>query len=215
MEDRALLATNLSIVATNANLAEGTSGSTAFAFAVTRIGVTTGISSVRYTVAGSGANAANSADFGTAFPSGTVTFMAGETSKPVTVNVRGDTAVEPNEGFKVMLSSPSGATISTTMALGTILNDDAQLALTATSATKAEGNSGTTPFMFAVTRTGDMNRESDVDYAVTSALTNGANADDFGGSLPSGNVHFNVGEKAKPIRIDVTGDRTVEVNEGF
>ena len=48
----------------------------------------------------------------------------GQTSKTVTVNVTGDTAVEPNETFVVNLSAPSGATLVDGQGPGTILNDD-------------------------------------------------------------------------------------------
>jgi len=53
-----------------------------------------------------------------------VSFAAGETSKTITVNVAGDTAVEPDESFTVTLSAPTGATIGTVSASGTIYNDD-------------------------------------------------------------------------------------------
>ena len=58
-------------------------------------------------------------------PSGTVSFAAGETSKTITVNVAGDTIVEPDEGFTVTLSNPAtGTTIGTATASGTIRPDD-------------------------------------------------------------------------------------------
>jgi hypothetical protein len=75
---------------------------------------------------GSGANPAVAADFaGGAFPTGTVSFAAGEATKTITVNVAGDSTVEPGENFTVALSNPSaGTTIGTATATGTILNDD-------------------------------------------------------------------------------------------
>src|SRR5262249_53754531 len=108
---------SLSIAAANASLSEGNSGSTAFTFTVTRTGSTTGSST---------ANPAVAADFtGATLPTGTVSFAAGEASKTVTVNVAGDTTVEPNEGFTVTLSSPSAGTVlGTASATGAILNDD-------------------------------------------------------------------------------------------
>jgi hypothetical protein len=58
-------------------------------------------------------------------PSGTVSFVAGETSKLITVTVQGDTTVESNETFTVSLSNPTnGATLTTATATGTIQNDD-------------------------------------------------------------------------------------------
>ncbi|MGH7321116.1 MAG: Calx-beta domain-containing protein, partial [Candidatus Rokuibacteriota bacterium] len=54
-----------------------------------------------------------------------LTFAPGETSKPVTVLVNGDTSTEPNETFFVNLSSATNATIADSQGLGTITNDDA------------------------------------------------------------------------------------------
>jgi hypothetical protein len=56
--------------------------------------------------------------------SGTVTFLPGETTKTVTISVKGDKTTEPDETFFVNLSSASGATIADSQGLGTILNDD-------------------------------------------------------------------------------------------
>ncbi|SHO67271.1 chitinase [Pseudoxanthobacter soli DSM 19599] len=57
--------------------------------------------------------------------SGTITFAPGETTKEIHVTAIGDGVVEPNETFSVVLSAPSGATIATGTATGTIVNDDA------------------------------------------------------------------------------------------
>ena len=53
-----------------------------------------------------------------------LTFNPGETAKPVTVAVVGDTAMEPNETFFVNLSSPVNASIADALGQGSILNDD-------------------------------------------------------------------------------------------
>ncbi|MFM7717345.1 MAG: Calx-beta domain-containing protein, partial [Microcystis sp.] len=72
----------LAIAATNASQTEGNSGSKAFTFTVTRAVNTTGTNNVNWAVTGSGSNPANATDFiGGLFPSGTVSFAAGETSK--------------------------------------------------------------------------------------------------------------------------------------
>ncbi len=56
--------------------------------------------------------------------SGTLTFTPGQTSKTVSVTIRNDTRRESTEYFYVNLSSPSGATISDSQGVGTILDDD-------------------------------------------------------------------------------------------
>ncbi|MCB0521976.1 MAG: hypothetical protein KDD27_23740 [Saprospiraceae bacterium] len=125
----------LAIVATDANKAEGNAGNTPFTFTVTRAGSTANQSSASWAVTGPGTNPADAADFGGAFPSGTVTFPAGSgAAQVITVNVSGDVTVEPNEGFTVTLSNPVNAMITTATATGTIQNDDAAAAYCAASA---------------------------------------------------------------------------------
>ncbi|QTL02897.1 cellulase family glycosylhydrolase [Aquabacter sp. L1I39] len=55
---------------------------------------------------------------------GTLTFAAGETQKVIEVKAVGDGTVEPDETFKVTLSSAQGATIAQPSATGTLTNDD-------------------------------------------------------------------------------------------
>ena len=71
--------------------------------------------------------AAAGADYTAA--SGTLTFAAGETAKTVEVATADDTATEGDETFALTLSNPSGATLATASATGTIA--DAAAALTA------------------------------------------------------------------------------------
>ncbi|WP_301337737.1 ELWxxDGT repeat protein, partial [Microcystis aeruginosa] len=211
----------LAIAATNASQTEGNSGSKAFTFTVTRSVITTGTNNVSWAVTGTGTNPANATDFvGSVLPSGTVSFAAGETSKVITVNVQGDTTVEPDENFTVTLSNATnGATITTATATGTIENDDLAvptLAIAATSANQTEGNSGSKAFTFTVTRAVNTTGTNNVNWAVTGSGTNPANATDFvGGVLPSGTVSFAAGETSKVITVNVLGDTTVELNENF
>jgi len=76
--------------------------------------------------------------------SGTLTFAAGETQKTIQVATIGDSTVEANEGFNVVLSSPTGATITDATGAGTIVNDDAPAGPTLgiSDATVTEGNPG-------------------------------------------------------------------------
>src|SRR5437899_1323276 len=124
LEDRVTPTTHLNIAATDAIKPEGNSGTTPFTFTVHRTGTAIALT-VDYAVTGSGANAANAADLGGTLPSGTVTFNPTDTTKTITVNVSGDPIVEPNEGFTVTLSSPTGgAVLGTATATGAINNDD-------------------------------------------------------------------------------------------
>ncbi|NLQ05437.1 SBBP repeat-containing protein, partial [Cylindrospermopsis raciborskii] len=91
----------------------------------------------------------------------------------------------------------------------------ATLAIAPANASQTEGNSGTKPFTFTVTRTGDTSGTSSANWAVTGSGINPANAADFGGILPSGTVNFAVGETSQTITINVSGDTTIENDEGF
>ncbi len=86
------------------------------------------------------------------------------------------------------------------------------LAIAATDAVQAEGNSGTTAFTFTVSRTGDTSGATAVNYAVSGSAVDGV---DFGGALPTGTVNFATGDSSKTISILVSGDTTVEPNESF
>ena len=114
--------TTLAIAPNNATQAEGDSGTIPFIFTVTRSGDTSSTTDVNFTVS---SNQADASDFGGTLPAGTVNFAANETSQEITVDVAGDTDVESNENFTVTLSNPTGASITTASATGTIQNDDA------------------------------------------------------------------------------------------
>src|SRR5262249_47803553 len=56
--------------------------------------------------------------------SGTLTFNPGETSKTIVVPILGDTGVESDETFRVVLSNPVNAVFGVAQATVTIQNDD-------------------------------------------------------------------------------------------
>ena len=97
----------------------------------------------------------------------------------------------------------------------TNLDDDPIYSITADDAAKAEGNSGNTPFAFTVSRSGGTTRRTTVDYVVAGSGTHAADEADFGGTLPTGTVVFDVGEVSKAITINASGDWSVEADEDF
>jgi hypothetical protein len=215
-----LSTTQLSVEATDATKLEGNSGPTIFTFTVNRTAPLTGTSSANWSVTGIGGSPANAADFTAGvLPSGTVSFGVGETSKTILVSVNGDVTNEPNEGFRVTLSGPVGATLDIATADGLINNDDAatELDIVALSANKAEGTGTSTSFTFTVNRTGTVaGVTTTVSYSVLGSGASPAAPDDFdGGSYPTGQVTFNPGQTSAVISIPVSGDTTVENNEGF
>ena len=111
-----------SISINDVTLAEGDAGQTAFTFNVTLSAASGLEASVNFATADGSAQAGS--DY--AVNSGTATFAPGETTMPVTVQVNGDTAFEPDETFLVNLSGASGATLSDAQGQGAITNDDAE-----------------------------------------------------------------------------------------
>ncbi|MDB5391658.1 MAG: hypothetical protein JWM11_7304, partial [Planctomycetaceae bacterium] len=159
---------------------------------------------------------ADANDFGGTFPAGTVNFAVGQSTQTITVNVSGDSVVELDEGFLVTLTNPSaGVTLGTDTATETILNDDSTVSISPLNAIQSEGRSGVTGFTFTLTRVGATSGTASVNYDVTGSQVNGADANDFGGSLPSGTVNFAAGQMTQVITVNVTGDTISEPDEGF
>lgn len=104
-----------------AKVAEGNSGTTALSFLITLDRP----SSTPVTVQWDTVN--GTAVAGSDFVGATnvlVTFAPGQTQQTITVNVNGDTQVEPKEKFTVHLHSASGAVLANNTKHMTILNDD-------------------------------------------------------------------------------------------
>ena len=106
-------------------------------------------------------------------------------------------ATDPDADADIDEEPDAGATISIAT-LGTVL---------------AETDQGDSQdFTFLVFRTGAADTELTVDWAVHGGT---ADAEDFGGTLPTGSVTFGVGELQKEITVTVTGDDDSEYNETF
>lgn len=87
-----------------------------------------------------------------------------------------------------------------------------KLSIAAYEARKDEGDSGTTNFLFLVTRSGRLTGTVTVDWKVSGGAADEA---DFGGQIPQGRVFFATGEDEQFIRVAVAGDEAIEENENF
>ncbi|MET0238817.1 MAG: Ig-like domain-containing protein [Sphingobium sp.] len=104
----------------DAQIAEGNAGTRTLTFTITLDKAAVGPVSVSYqTVDGS---AAAGSDYNAA--SGIVQFAAGDTSKTISITVRGDMAAEMDENFILKLLTATGGRIGDGEGTGTILNDD-------------------------------------------------------------------------------------------
>ncbi|WP_186775339.1 Calx-beta domain-containing protein [Rubripirellula tenax] len=192
-------------------------------FAVTLSAVSETDVTIPFTVTGT----ATATDDYTA-PVSPLLIPAGQTSATLSIAIVNDGMAEPDETIVVTLGEPTGATLAENRAhTATIAaNDDvivtptATFSIAATLADQAEGDIGTTPFTFTVTRSGNTSGESTINYSVTGTTDAGADPNDFaadesGGELPSGSVMFADGETSATITVSVSGDTTVESTERF
>ena len=90
------------------------------------------------------------------------------------------------------------------------------VAINASTTAQQEGNIGSTPYSFSITRSGDLAGESRVSWSVEGSGANPATALDFaGGALPAGSALFGPGQDTLSLAISVVGDGTLEPDEGF
>src|SRR5947208_2059678 len=75
----------------------------------------------------------------------------------------------------------------------------------------AEGNSGTTNFVFTVTRSGNLSGTSTVNYATADGTATAPS--DY--TATNGTLTFNSGDTTKTITVKVSGDTTDEPDETF
>lgn len=191
----------------DASVTEGNSGTTPAVFTVILSPPSTTVVGVSWeTLDGT---AAEPDDYVTA--SGSLSFAPGETSKTLSVDVVGDTEIEPNESFSVQLSSPSGAAIGDGTGLGTIQTDDVASVLSINDATVTEGNSGTTLAIFTVTLSPASSDAVSVDWATSDGSA--ASPGDYIGASDS--LSFSPGETTKTVSVAVVGDTAVEPQENF
>ncbi|MEG4021533.1 DUF4347 domain-containing protein, partial [Microcoleus sp. S13C4] len=190
------------IAAGTASIPEGNTGTKPLTFTATRSGNTGGASSVNYTIAGTAKNISDYNNIGgtsgATAATGTINFAADETSKTITLDVLGDTLVEPDETIAVTLSSPTSPgitpTITTATATTTITNDDkAGFTINPTALTTSEvGGTGT----FTV----KLNSQPTAD--VTIGLTSSNLAE---GKVSTNSLTFTTANYDQPQPITVSG----------
>jgi chitinase len=121
LDGRCLPSANPTITISDAALAEGHSGRTAFVFTVSLSEASSKEVTVNYATANGSAGAGDGDFVG---KSGSLKFKPGETTKTITVLVNGDRRWELDEQFFVDLSGARNATLADAQGIGTILNDD-------------------------------------------------------------------------------------------
>ncbi len=222
--------TGYSLVSIATNVAEGATGATAYRYTVARIGDATGTTSVawavgaevltRVTFGDPSRRSADGSDFvGGVYPSGALTFLPGETQKTLTVEVAGDTLIEPDETFSLTLEDGfSDVRAVTSYVTNRILNDDiAVFRIEAVDADRPEDDDGQGSFAtFRISRTGVEDQQVSVAWHVNAAGGPGAVLEDFVTWPPGffqGEVTFLPGETSHEVQVAVVGDAVAEGNE--
>jgi hypothetical protein len=142
----------------------------------------------------------------------TLTFAPGQTTKTVSVTVRGDALDEANETFRLLLSSPTNATIAAGTGTCTITDNDPTPSITITNATVTEPDSGTVNAIFTVRLSAASGRSVSVKYA-TGDGTAAAGTDYTALALTT--LTFPAGQTSKTITVQIKGDTLREANETF
>jgi hypothetical protein len=166
-------------------------------------------------VVGDGPRPADAADFHDGvLPSGTISFLAGQTFAEIGVLIRGDTMPEFNEGFRLRITDPlTGQSVESA---GTIRDDDSRLTLLASFVGVEEGTGEGAEVTLLVRRVAAPEAAHTVRLKVEGGAVNPASAADFaGGAFPEGLVAFGPGETEKPFIFRLAGDALVEPDETF
>jgi hypothetical protein len=142
---------------------------------------------------------------------GTLTFEPGETTKTIDVVVRGDLLDEYTETFRVILDSPTNASLSDGQATGAITNDDPTPSLTIADVTQAEGSSGSAAMTFTLR----LSAPSGKDVAVYFRTDDGTARAGSDYVSTYGFYHFAVGQAELAIAVPVLGDTRDEATETF
>ncbi len=165
---------------------------------------------VDYDTVGLGASAG--LDYDTA--SGTLIFLAGETTKLLVVEIFNDALDEDPEDFRVDLSSivvPPGfsASFADDQGFGTIIDEDPLPSLSVDNPSVDEGDSGPTMLTFTVTLSPESGRDVSVPYVtVAGSATEGTDYE-----LASGTLDFVAGDVTETVDVTVNGDTRDENNE--
>ncbi len=203
-------------VADAAAVVEGNSGTKDASFAITLDQAATLPVEVTYSTVDGTATAGS--DY-TARTMQKVTFAAGDTTKTVTVPVIGDTVPEGTETFDLVVSAAPGTTLADASGRATITDDDTAGApgdgtlptVSVADARVAEGNSGQTNLVFAVS----------LSAAATGPVTVEAVTLEGSARQPSDfaplatRVAFAAGEQTKAVTVKVVGDTIAEADEAI
>ena len=138
----------------------------------------------------------------------TLTFTAGETAKTVSVATAEDTRNEDQEEFTVTLSAQTNATLGTSIATGTIDDDDGEPELRIAGAAVSEGE----PVAFVVSLVPASGKPVTVSYETADGT---AKAGEDYTAVSAATLTFTAGETAKTVSVATAEDTRNEDQEEF
>ena len=154
--------------------------------------------------------------------SGSLTIAAGQTQATLPVTILDDALIESDETLFVDFSITSGATFAENSSTATgavkINETDSTISLSVVGDfyTIAEGASGAVVSQtFTLERFGSTSSADTIEFEVSGTGANSAQATDFVGGFPKGQVTFAEGETSKEITIQIAADGQIESDETF
>ena len=135
-----------------------------------------------------------------------LTFIPGETEKTVEVTVHPDDVREPDEKFNVTLQNPINVTLADRVAVGTIIDDDAELSIADAAASEADGE-----LAFLVTADGLKKPSQTVTVAYATADDDATEPSDYGSTM--GTLTFTSTDTERTITVAVVDDMVDESDE--
>jgi uncharacterized protein YunC (DUF1805 family) len=141
--------------------------------------------------------------------SGTVTFLAYDTTETIFVTVNGDASYEQDETVRLDLTNAVGAPIGDLQGIGTIANDDSAPILSVTNTSIVEGNTGTSLLQFTVSLAGTSDVDASFDFATANAMA--TSGTDY--VAASGTLTILAGATTGTVNVVVNGELAYESNE--
>jgi hypothetical protein len=140
---------------------------------------------------------------------GTVTFTPGVSTAALTMQTRGDKVVETDETFFLNLANPVNASLATSQATITILDDDGAVSIG--DVTVVEGNALGADAVFTVT----LNKPASSPVTMTFVTSNVSAVAGTDYTATAGSLTFAPQETVKTITVRVQSDLLDEANETF
>jgi hypothetical protein len=189
------------------SLSEGNSGTKLMTFTVSLSQAST--ANVTYNVSTPSSGSATAGSDYVTLPVTAQTIPAGQTSKTISVTIKGDSTIEANESFFVNVSGVVGATVADATAVGTIINDDLP-SLSMADVSVSEGNSGTKALTFTVKLSAPA--FTAVTYNLSTGTCSATAGTDYV-AVPVTAQSIPAGQTSKTFAVTINGDVTVEGNE--